>query len=408
MAPLSPFNPNLMPMSKAQFDEEIADEAYFSGNEEILNFEEAECWRTHKVDLIAFEKEIKGKPIFTRKRLERFAVLRDMARNGEEYPLTARDIHGKLRVIWKPADKEEFGGKETTVSLKYLTFVELSSQYDPPDEERSDNVQLLAKYNKWEEEYIPQPVFLSNVPKFSSSCHLRPQDMKRWNDRLRYIKQLWTASSSASLLRQKFKKAAKRSVHIKKIVCVGLGNLRHSNEEEYQAALQHMTAFTIASTLNKTYKEDDASAPPVEIICQDPCYLERDRVLWKQGYKNISFVDDPNGLLTIDANTLVITAFLPTDVPLLQIITDLVPGGPAGVICDRIDLTAEKEMFCIIDRASPRVREMLAGFERSGFEDYVVEREVWDHVCGHEQYWLWAMECFLKPKEGVVEQEPRN
>ena len=53
---------------------------------------------------------------------------------------------------------------------------------------------------------------------------------------------------------------------------------------------------------------------------------------------NINFVSDPEGLLAIDAGTLVVTAFLPVQMPLVQVIADLFSKdpteGPAAIICD--------------------------------------------------------------------------
>ena len=42
---------------------------------------------------------------------------------------------------------------------------------------------------------------------------------------------------------------------------------------------------------------------------------------------------------------------------------------------------------------------MLKVFEKSTFDDHVVEREIYDKVCGETPYWLWRMDLWLKPKE---------
>jgi hypothetical protein len=76
----------------------------------------------------------------------------------------------------------------------------------------------------------------------------------------------------------------------------------------------------------------------------------------------IGFVEDPNGFLAIDSNTLVIAPHLPIHFLWLQIIADLFASGsgPAVIVGDDIGVDRKKEMYTYQDRRSPAVAEFLS------------------------------------------------
>ncbi|KAF1924197.1 uncharacterized protein M421DRAFT_296751 [Didymella exigua CBS 183.55] len=78
-----------------------------------------------------------------------------------------------------------------------------------------------------------------------------------------------------------------------------------------------MTTFTIADQLESVHRE------PVQVILQDPCYTEKDLMILGELYKKSPLLFDPKGLLVIDSNTTLMTAFLPVGYPLMHMIADM-------------------------------------------------------------------------------------
>lgn len=129
--------------------------------------------------------------------------------------------------------------------------------------------------------------------------------------------------------------------------------------------------------------------------------MEKDRILLhRAGYKGkITLVENPDGFLQVDRHTLVVGAFLPIGVPMVQICLDIAgERGPAGFITDKMVLEEDKECFSVHDRASPRVVRMLGKYNKHGFEDHVLDEDLVKETCPLGSYWLKRMEIFLKPK----------
>jgi hypothetical protein len=123
----------------------------------------------------------------------------------------------------------------------------------------------------------------------------------------------------------------------------------------------------------------------------------------------IKFMEDPDAFLAVDAHTLVVTAFLPVGVPLMQIMADLfakgVKSGPAAFICDIMNLAAGKKKYSDRDRGTPAVAKFLLNeYDRNidGFNDHVLEPELakeligWLHCSGGKErrYWLTSMDMW--------------
>jgi hypothetical protein len=122
---------------------------------------------------------------------------------------------------------------------------------------------------------------------------------------------------------------------------------------------------------------------------------------------NINFVSDPEGLLAIDAGTLVVTAFLPVQMPLVQVIADLFSKdpteGPAAIICDIMTVDVEKREYSLSDRASPAVARFLTNhYEKAedGFDDHGLEDELMADAYGDDWenrfYWLNWMDLWVR------------
>lgn len=170
--------------------------------------------------------------------------------------------------------------------------------------------------------------------------------------------------------------------------------------------LQHLTVFSIADELNALHVSRDPACPPIQIIAQDPCYEQKDRNLLQELTAHpIEFgLTDSETLLAIDANTLMVTAFLPTSVPLMQIIADLFAGlpgkGPAMMLCDEIEVSTKKRNYCFRNRGAPHVaRYVKQGYSKwpgkfVDLDEALVEEAGWEGRKG--AYWLRSMGLYLR------------
>jgi hypothetical protein len=125
--------------------------------------------------------------------------------------------------------------------------------------------------------------------------------------------------------------------------------------------------------------------------------------------ESIGFISDPEGLLGIDEGTLVVTAFLPVQMPLVQIIADLFSKdptkGPAAMICDIMTIDTDKQEYSWSDRASPTVARFLTShYEKTedGFDDHGLDDELMADAYGSDWeeknrlYWLNMMDLWVR------------
>ncbi|CAN9222805.1 unnamed protein product [Alternaria alternata] len=171
-----------------------------------------------------------------------------------------------------------------------------------------------------------------------------------------------------------------------------------------------MAVFSIIQTLNQFYHQTNSNRPAIKLVLQDPNYEIKDHQILKRlsnDGDNISFVSDPEGLLAIDAGTLVVTAFLPVQMPLVQVIADLFSKdpteGPAAIICDIMTVDVEKREYSLSDRASPAVARFLTNhYEKAedGFDDHGLEDELMADAYGDDWenrfYWLNWMDLWVR------------
>jgi hypothetical protein len=375
-----------------------------------------EEWRTQKVDLVAFEEQVlRGKPVFTKDLLEQFAAFVKNKTNGQQTLLTD-DVNGRLWWAFRPSLTYRDWYRRD-FEFYYQNYCELAPDNRPerPSPTRKILLELNGDSMRHKDEHIPLPVCML-------AADFKPHpgwdndlgSFDNWRLLFNRLRELWMASSSAALLRQKFTRAAETNVKIKNIVCFGFGclalNQQRRPDFRFWSPLQHFAALTIASTLSKVYQARDAECPAVKIVFQDPMYEPSDSIFWElSGYRDLEFVRDPHGFLAIDEHTFVMTAHLPHTVPLMQMCADLVEGGPAGFVCDKMKLDPDERMWCTMDRGSPRVVKMLLNrYTKSNFEGHVLERELWEEASDRRRYWLWKMDCLLKPKSQLDPEEIRT
>jgi hypothetical protein len=221
--------------------------------------------------------------------------------------------------------------------------------------------------------------------------HLDQKSMRIWRATLDHTTSLWRKSASRAKLCSTLQTATLKGLHIKKIVCFGMGSLS-LDPAFYESWVHHLAIFTMAAWLKHVYRETvDPDHPPIQVILQNPCYVGKNRVLLSERCPDpIKFMEDPDALLAVDAHTLVVTVFLAVGIPLMQIMADLfakdVKSGPAAFICDIMDLKAGKKQYSNRDRGSPAVaRFLLNEYDRKidGFKDHVLEPEL-----AKDTYWV--------------------
>lgn len=250
-------------------------------------------------------------------------------------------------------------------------------------------------------EHLPCPVFFDafRIKPFAIDMgdKYMTKELQEIQNTITQIKKLWLVSDSCGRLKRTLLDVACKTSQITKIVGFGIGSLHWKS-----AIIQYFTILTIVETLEVAYRLRNPLSPAIELVFQDPYYDARDKLLFRYIFpRQVRIVDDPQGFLELDRNSLVVTCHLPIDVPLLQIIADMFwedrKNGPAGFICDR-DYQRKRERYCIRDRSSPRVLEFLEDYCCDDFDDHQVERELSDALEMHRSYWLWDVYCFWRPQ----------
>lgn len=348
--------------------------------------------------MAALEELLRGRPVYTKELFELFKKLRNHAaqHNGSNDSLMAPDVFGKFRYVWHPQP-----GPLPEVEIQCIGIQELSPEFQMHDFPLTFLTQEVYVYNNVRvgmPEYIPLPMVLSEVPAKKEQGLSNSPSLSKF-------KTLWKESISARLLLEKFINATQTSVQIKKIVAFGLGSIKDtdvSDEDSCVSHLQHLALITIASALNQVYQAENPSTAPVEIILQDPEYINYDQDIWTAEYNNVRLVQNPDGFLAIDGNTLVVNGFIPYHISLLSICADLLPNGPAGFIHEKIELNPNRRCWSAAETGTPKVVKLLENYEVSNFDDHPLEQELYKaykhEKFGQLSYRLWNMQCFLKPK----------
>jgi hypothetical protein len=326
-------------------------------------------------DLEALDRLSSRKPVFTKTLLERIAA--DVARNSLEFrkPVSERKLgalhwttqDGQSIEIWKDVCNSNY------VSVNYMTHIEMSPEFQRRFGNKWARTKLFRALNaslpQEKFEHLAAPYYLKSSCRLPDTVHHDATEMNSWRTNLHNTQELWEESASCNQMCILVRSGvAKLKAPITKIVCIGLGRL-DTNPAFYQSAIQHMTVFSFAETLDAHNRTQYPDCPPVTIIAQDPCYEERDRILLQELTKShIDFSrSDPETLLAIDANTLVATAFLPCGVLLMQIMADLFadrPGeGPGMILCDKMSGLADRQKthYAWRQRDSPAVARFLRG-----------------------------------------------
>ncbi|KAJ4366471.1 hypothetical protein N0V83_008107 [Neocucurbitaria cava] len=368
----------------------------------------------HPVDLVTYEEQKGSTPIFSRALLEQIWQDRKTIeeRKGQT---TYTGTDGTVFKTWEAIMPDILQANYRQVH--YLPRVVLHPDFQKTYGQFRLSLQLLRRYNGvGAETHITAPYTVETYRRIYENEHKSIDTMDAYRNAIKKTSNLWNKSSARNLLRQNIIDASTRSAPIKKIICFGLGCLS-LDPRWYTSALQHIAVFDIAQTLHEEYERAGRGdvMKPIEIILQDPMYEEKDRQTLHRLHKyrlgaekmssTLRFVSDPEGLLAIDEHTLIVTAFLPVEVPLMQILADLFAagGGPAMMICDRMKPDTEKTEYTLRDRDAPHVARWLSeqySKLEGGFEEHHLEpelrRDVYEESAREDRYWLKKMDLWVR------------
>jgi hypothetical protein len=365
-------------------------------------------------DLFAFDNASTRIPVFTRGMIrcvstdvnEILSKQSKSARKCKRDSVSRPHPNGQRVYIWKSNERHT-----NNVTIQYSTRVEMCAEF----QRRFGNVWQRSKdLRKWND-HMPErllnelrvPYYLTTSLRLYRSNYLDDAWMKEMRTRLRRTHEIWDTSNSCTQLLDLVRTNAWRLENpITKIICFGLGRLDPS-PTWYGSTLQHLAVFSMADTLDAVNQERFPTTPLIKVIAQDPNYETADHTLLRELTSTPIVFDntEPKTLLAIDGNTLVVTAFLPTTVPLMQIIADMFADGkekgPGMIICDQMKgLSVEKRMYTLrFHRDAPHVaRFLLRGYIKQ--EDFMN----WDEALKEDSvgkldmknYWLPRMEFWVR------------
>jgi hypothetical protein len=376
---------------------------------------------SYAVDLVLQEAHRGYKPIYTRSLLEHIKLWVDCIYQETPLPVDQRSLQnlesvGSGRKCYKVWDWQ---GNESAdaISVHYMSRVEIHPYFQLMYGKYSDQVKLLREYNEGSDfGYIDAPYAIQTLERRWSYEHNDNNRMEEYLKAILHTKGLWIKSSSYRQLNTTAEYIKAKCKPIKQVVCFGLGAI-NLNKAFYHSAIQYMAVFTIITKLNALYGHTQSN-DRIKLILQDPNYEKRDfNLLSKLWPDQIDFVSDSGGLLALDSSTLVITAFLPVQMPLMQIVTDLFSerpeNGPAAIICDIMDLDISKREYSFRERGSPAVaRVLLNHYEKleGEFKDHDLQSELMEDAYGKDwkkngrKYWLNSMNLWTRmPDAGLKE-----
>lgn len=407
------------------------DQAYdvegYSASSDDYKLNEGELVRAfaYSVNLVSQENAINRMPIYTRSLLETLQEQVNLIKKEMPLPLSERTLNkihvpgpeGNEHTIWDSRGTS----RATAVRVHYFARVELNPEFQSQYGTQSKQIRLLRKYNasstsSEEEEHYTFPYALDSFNRFLINDHRSLEKMNEYWSALCHTKELWFASASRRHLEDLFARLARTHDPVTKVVCFGLGAIDLSKSfygSSYASSVQYMAIFSIISALQAEYSKTDPNRPRIKLLLQDPIYEISDhqliKKLWPGAKEDLVFVSEPSGLLAIDAGTLVVSAFLPFEVPLVQIIADLFHGepgsGPVMVMGDCMDIDGGKLLYSLGDRAAPHVARFLEKqyeLQEDEYWDDVLEDELMEDVYGEgwkekeRPHWLNSMELWVR------------
>ncbi|KAG9191286.1 hypothetical protein G6011_09374 [Alternaria panax] len=318
----------------------------------------------HLVDLADLEKLRNHKPVYSHTSFER---------RGWSTEITWKALDGETTTVYKkdPEHKEDDEMGRVQVDYMPRVFMDQEFQHKWGNCPYIPIISLLRGYNN---DVTSDKVLKSSWEK---NEHLDAELMQRSRNATARSWNFWKNSDTCTTFEYTYGTFTKKIEHIaaisapiKRIVCFGLGKMMMSPSQRTHSMIwQHMSVLSIAKTLKRYYNEAGKKPGKVQIVLQEPKYVQSDWTLISELHQamgceassEIQFVDDPDGLLEIDSNTMIIAPNLAYAFPWYQILADLFASGsgPAVMIGDHVSVNNEQVAYALRDCGSPAVARFL-------------------------------------------------
>ena len=375
----------------------------------------------YRVDIATQELQHAHRPVYTRTLLEDVKYWADWIRGeftlaSDRRVLDHVEAYGLNKKKYRVWNRDDVNAN--TIQVEYLSRVEMHPDFQSRYGDHSEQINTLRRYNKdYKQDCINTPYTFITFDRCFFNEHKNTAKMRTYWSTIQNTKRLWIASSARRQLVEAFRETAKTCAPITQVVCFGMGAL-NLKKNWYQSAIQYMAIFSIIQALDQYYHQADSSRPLIKLVLQDPNYETKDHEILRKLFNSnndISFVSDPDGLLAIDVGTLVVTAYLPFQMPLVQIIADLFSEnpdqGPAAILCDIMELDTEKREYSLSERVSPAVaRHFTNYYEREedrfdlGLEDELMaDAYEEDWLEKDRMYWLNNTDLWVR-KSGEIQE----
>lgn len=257
-------------------------------------------------------------------------------------------------------------------------------------------------------DYVFDPVKTCAPVQLTSHVPVQDSQLTQKQQNWAACKDLFDASKTRILLQLQVTLQYLQSdaPQIHKVVCMGLGSLTRQTgtlnglDAWYRPYFQHVIALSIAQAFNDLHDQHPErfgeSKYEVHVLAQDPGYSQSDKQVLAEN--DMTVLDDPDGLLVIDKNTFVMSAF--PSFPLFEIIADMLPEGPAAIfdasLPATINHTQVKSAQQYNEFASPRVKKMLQGWQAHDFKWDEQELLEIDRKLHMAVDWLPRMRLYLR------------
>lgn len=159
--------------------------------------------------------------------------------------------------------------------------------------------------------------------------------------------QAWEVSEPCKQLRSTLRSILEAAVDIHKIVGFALGSIASKDQSVFstrlspRSAFQHALVLTLRDILSQ---KREKSCREISCYVQDPIYTDIDKLVLESS--GINVLDDPEGFIEVDDETLVVSCG--PNVPVKQIVLDL--ANPAVMIWDKIIDEEEEPVGSVFHR----------------------------------------------------------
>jgi hypothetical protein len=155
---------------------------------------------------------------------------------------------------YKVWNAESFLSKQArdpkNVLVEFMTRVEIHSDFQRLCGHQVPKIQTLRAYNPEKKAagryWLQVQYCLTPFYQAPNTMHLDQKSMRIWRATLDHTTSLWRKSASQAKLCSTLQTAILKGLHIKKIVCFGMGSLS-LDPAFYESWIQHLAIFTMAA-----------------------------------------------------------------------------------------------------------------------------------------------------------------